>query len=77
MSKNPLEKYLDAIENREPYIQPTISARLAQYILKALDYLQIHAQHTDNPSLIDVELQQEGEQAMLDIILEAPIPEEE
>lgn len=77
MSENPLKKYLDAIENREPYTQPNISTKLAQYLLKALDYLQIHARHTDDPSIIDVELQLEGENAMLDIILDAPMPEEE
>lgn len=62
--------------NEELYVQPTISVRLAQYLLKALDYMHIHAQHTDNPDIIEPELHAEGEDAMTDIVLDAPLPED-
>lgn len=76
MKDNPLQKYVDAIDKQELYVQPTISVRLAQYLLKSLDYLQIHAQHTDNPSIVEPDLHSEGEDAMTDIVLDAPLPEE-
>jgi hypothetical protein len=62
--------------NEELYVQPTISVRLAQYLLKSLDYMHIHAQQTDNPSIIEPELHAEGEDAMTDIVLDAPLPED-
>ena len=62
--------------NEELYVQPTISVRLAQYLLKALDYMHIHAQQTDNPGIIEPELHADGEDAMTDIVLDSPLPEE-
>jgi len=59
------------------YVQPHISVRLAQYIQKALDYLHIYAQKMDDPSVIEPELHAEAEDAMTDIMLDAPLPEEE
>jgi len=76
MSDNPLQKYVDAIDNQELYVQPTISVRLAQYIIKALDYLHIHAQVTDNPSIIEPALHAEADDVMTDIVLDAPLPED-
>jgi len=55
-----------------PYTQPSITPRLAQYILKALDYLHIYAQKHDEPEIIEPELQAEADQIMTDIILDAP-----
>jgi hypothetical protein len=54
------------------YTQPTITPKLAQYIIKALDYLQIYAQKHDEPEIIEPELQAEADQIMTDIILDAP-----
>jgi hypothetical protein len=54
------------------YTQPNISPRLAQYLLKALDYLHIYAQKHDEPEIIEPELQAEGDQIMTDIILDTP-----
>ena len=54
------------------YAQPNITPRLAQYILKALDYLHIYAQKHDEPEIIEPELQAEADQIMTDIILDAP-----
>jgi len=59
------------------YVQPHISVRLAQYIQKALDYLHIYAQKMDDPSVIEPELHAEADDAMTDIMLDAPLPEEE
>ena len=58
------------------YVQPHISVRLAQYIQKALDYLHIYAQKMDDPSVIETELHKEADDAMIDIILDAPLPKE-
>jgi hypothetical protein len=69
---NPLQKYVDAIDNKQPYVQPTITPKVAQYILKALDYLHIFAQKHDVPEIIEPELQAESEELMTHIILEAP-----
>jgi hypothetical protein len=65
------------MNNKDPYVQPHISVRLAQYIQKALDYLHIYAQKLDDPSVIEPELHAEAEDAMTDIMLDAPLPEEE
>lgn len=59
------------------YVQPHISVRLAQYIQKALDYLHIYAQKVDDPSVIEPELHAEADDVMTDIMLDAPLPEEE
>jgi hypothetical protein len=65
------------MDKKDLYIQPHISTRLAQYIQKALDYLHIYAQKMDDPSVIEPELHKEADDAMIDIILDAPLPEEE
>jgi hypothetical protein len=65
------------MDKKDLYIQPNISTRLAQYIQKALDYLHIYAQKVDDPSVIEPELHKEADDAMIDIILDAPLPEEE
>jgi len=65
------------MDKEDLYIQPHISTRLAQYIQKALDYLHIYAQKMDDPSVIEPELHKEADDAMIDIILDAPLPEEE
>ena len=64
------------MSNEDLYVQPHISVRLAQYIQKALDYLHIYAQKVDDPSVIEPELQKEADDAMIDIILDAPLPKE-
>jgi hypothetical protein len=65
------------MSKKDLYVQPHISVRLAQYIQKALDYLHIYAQKVDDPSVIEPELHAEAEDAMTDIMLDAPLPEEE
>jgi hypothetical protein len=65
---NPLQKYVD----KAPYVQPVISPSLAQYILKALDFLHIYAQKMDEPAIIEPALHDEAETAMTDIIVDAP-----
>lgn len=75
--ENPLQKYVDALDKEQLYVQPHISVRLAQYIQKALDYLHIYAQKVDDPSVIEPELHKEADDVMIDIILDAPLPEEQ
>jgi hypothetical protein len=65
------------MSNEDLYVQPHISVRLAQYIQKALDYLHIYAQKMDDPSVIEPELHKEADDAMVDIMLDAPLPEEQ
>ncbi|NBR22869.1 MAG: hypothetical protein EBU08_03610 [Micrococcales bacterium] len=65
------------MDKKDLYVQPHISVRLAQYIQKALDYLHIYAQKMDEPEVIEPELHAEADDAMTDIMLDAPLPEEE
>jgi hypothetical protein len=64
------------MSNENLYVQPHISTRLAQYIQKALDYLHIYAQKMDDPSVIEPDLHKEADDVMVDIMLDAPLPEE-
>jgi hypothetical protein len=64
------------MSNKDLYVQPHISVRLAQYIQKALDYLHIYAQKMDDPSVIEPELHKEAEDVVVDIMLDAPLPKE-
>jgi hypothetical protein len=70
--ENPLQKYVDALDNPTPYTQPNISVRVANYIIKALDHLHIYAGEKDQPELIESEIHQEAEDAMVDIVVSAP-----
>ena len=67
---NPLQKYVDALDNPEEFIQPRISPTLAQYILKALDYLEIT--ETNQPGLVERENHDVAESIMIDILSYAP-----
>lgn len=69
---NPLQKYVDALDNPVPYEQKPITPRLAQYILKALDYLHIYSTKHDEPALIEQDLHADAEAQMVDIIAYAP-----
>lgn len=70
--ENPLQKYVEALDNPTPYTQPNISIRVANYIIKALDYLHIYAGEKDQPELIESDIHQEAEEAMVDIVALAP-----
>ncbi len=70
MEENPLQKYVDAIDNSNEFVQPRISPALAQYIVKALDYLAIAA--STQPDLIDPKCHEAAESIMVDIISLAP-----
>ena len=69
---NPLQKYVDALDNPVPYKQKAITTKVAQYILKALDYLYIYSQKNDSPALVEQPLHDETEADMIDIIQYAP-----
>lgn len=70
MTENPLQKYVDAIDNPTPYVQAHISQPIAQYFLKALDYLHIYAQKFDQPEIIEPALHEEAEGIVTDILLD-------
>ena len=64
---NPLRKYLD-----QPYVQLTLTPRVAQYILKALDYLHIYSSKHNEPALVEQLLHDEVEAMVTDVIIYAP-----
>lgn len=64
---NPLEKYLD-----QSYVQKPLTPRVAQYILKALDYLHIYSQKHNEPALIEQPLHDDAEAIVTDVIIYAP-----
>jgi hypothetical protein len=67
---NPLQKYVDQFD--QTYEQKPLTPRVAQYILKSLDYLHIYSQKHDEPVLIEQPLHNEIENEMVDIIAYAP-----
>jgi hypothetical protein len=66
---NPLQKYL---KSDPPYVQPPLTPRVAQYILKALDYLHIHSIDKKQPALIEQPLHDNTEALITDVIMYAP-----
>lgn len=70
MEENPLQKYVEAIDNPKEFVQPNISPALAQYIVKALDYLAIAA--STQPDLIEPKYHDRAESIMVDILCLAP-----
>lgn len=63
---NPLQKYVDALD--KPYVQKPLTPRVAQYILKALDYLHIYSQKNNAPALVEQPLHDQTEADMIDVI---------
>jgi hypothetical protein len=68
MTDNPLQKYVDNIDNPQEYVQPLLSVEEGQYLLKSLDILAIRAE-----DYVEQPMHEELEQKMTDIILEAPL----
>jgi hypothetical protein len=64
MKPNPLSKYLDP-----QYVQPPLTPRVAQYILKALDYLHIYSTKNNEPALIEQPLHDDTEALVTDAII--------
>ena len=64
---NPLEKYLN-----QSYVQKPLTPRVAQYILKALDYLHIYSTKHNEPALIEQPLHDDAEAIVTDVIIYAP-----
>jgi hypothetical protein len=69
---NPLQKYAEELDNPTPFAAPKISIRMANYIIKALDYLHIYAGEKDEPELIESDIHKEAEEAMVDIVVLSP-----
>ena len=64
---NPLQKYVD-----QQYVQPQLTPRVAQYILKALDYLHIYSTKHNEPALIEQPLHDDAEALVTDVIIYGP-----
>ena len=71
MTDNPLQKYVDAIDN-EKYVQPALTAQAGQYLLKALDYLFIYSRDNNQPELIEQPRHNDTEAMLTDVIMYAP-----
>jgi len=69
---NTLQKYAKELDNPTPFAAPKISIRMANYIIKALDYLHIYAGEKDEPELIESDVHKEAEEAMVDIVVLSP-----
>jgi hypothetical protein len=67
---NPLQKYVDALDNLPTYVPPVINPTQAQYLIKALDYLKIWSQEYNN--VIEQPLHDQLEEMMVDIVSLAP-----
>lgn len=68
--ENPLQKYVDALDGPKEFVQPVITPALAQYVLKALDYLEISG--ASQQGLVEREHHDAAESIMIDIISYAP-----
>ena len=69
---NPLQKYVDAIDNQKEYVQPALTAQVGQYLLKALDYLFIYSRSNNQPELIEQPRHNDTEAMLTDVIMYAP-----
>lgn len=67
---NPLQKYVEALDNPTPFIPPVINPTQAQYVIKALDYLKIWSQEYDD--VVEQPLHDQLEEIMVDIVALAP-----
>lgn len=65
---NPLQKYL----TKQPYVPVPLTPRVAQYLLKALDYLHIYSVKHNEPALVEQPLHGEVEEMVVDVIASAP-----
>jgi hypothetical protein len=72
MTDNPLQKYVDAIDNQKEYVQPALTAQVGQYLLKALDYLVIHSRLHNQPELVEQPRHDNTEAMLTDVIMYAP-----
>ncbi len=69
---NPLQKYVDAIDNQKEYVQPALTAQVGQYLLKALDYLTIYSRVHNQPELVEQPRHNNTEAMLTDVIMYAP-----
>lgn len=69
---NPLQKYVDDIDNKKEYVQPALTAQVGQYLLKALDYLVIHSKLHNQPELVEQPRHDNTEALLTDVIMYGP-----
>lgn len=67
---NPLQKYVDALDNPTPYTPPVINPTQANYLIKALDYLKIWSQEHDD--VVEQPLHDQLEELLVDVVALAP-----
>jgi hypothetical protein len=67
---NPLQKYVDALDNPASYTPSVINATQAQYLIKALDYLKIWSQ--EHHDVTEEPLHEQVEAMMVDIVAFGP-----
>lgn len=67
---NPLQKYVDALDNPPIYVAPVINPIHAQYVIKALDYLKIWSQEHDY--VVEQPIHDQLEEMMVDIVTLTP-----
>jgi hypothetical protein len=72
MTDNPLQKYVDAFDKQNQYVQPVLTAQVGQYLLKALDYLTIYSTAHDQPELVEQPRHTDVEDMLTDVIMYAP-----
>ena len=71
MTENPLQKYVDAFDKQDAYVQPALTAQVGQYLLKALDYLVIHSKLHNQPELVEQPRHDNTEAMLTDVIMYA------
>lgn len=69
---NPLQKYVEALDNPTVYTPPLNNSTQAQYLIKALDYLKIWSQEHDD--VVEQPLHDQVEEMLVDIV--ALVPED-
>jgi hypothetical protein len=72
MTESPFQKYIDALDNKDKYVQPALTPQDGQYLLKALDYLTIYSVTKNQPDLIEQPLHENVEDLLTDVIIYAP-----
>ena len=69
MTENPLQKYVDAFDKQDAYVQPALTAQVGQYLLKALDYLTIYSTTHNQPELVEQPRHNDTEAMLTDVIM--------
>jgi hypothetical protein len=69
---NPLQKIVDTFDKIVDFSPAPLKAKEGQYLLKALDYLAIHARIHEQPALVEQPMHDHLEAYALDVISYGP-----